>query len=855
MYLEELKVANLNLVHDHSTKLNEILELVRMIPSQASKVLKEDDDSVLFQAMSKALETIAASSARQWLPEHEIVHSLYFDSLIVRHESIQGAHRKTFEWLLRSRGKRPGRDRSCPQATLLEWLQSGSGMYWVSGKPGSGKSTLMKFIADHQETQKALDRWAGPSECTTAAFYFWSAGARLQKSVEGLLRSLLFEVLVHVSELIPVVFPERWASMTATSMKRRRNFGVNSDKRRRDWTVQELSEALYRLSKTPDGSSKRFCFFIDGLDEYHGDHRELIRILSAISANHNIKLCVSSRPWNVFEDALGQDSSRKLYVHELTRNDIIEYTNSTFQQDANWVSGARINPRYGMLVDEITDKAQGVFLWVVLVVRSLREGLSNGDSLHMLELRIKNMPQELGPFFRHILSSISSIYHVQMALSFQVALNASRPLTLMHFSFLDDCFETEQFAFRAPIRPMDNHDIFSRHQTVRRRLNARCKGFLEAHLHPPETRPHLAHRVDFLHRTVRDFLRTDEMAQFLEDLLGDYPTNTVMANAYLAFIKSLPPDGSAAALVEEALHYSHKAEKESAEVAVQCVDELLHTVRAMKLDLASPTEFSRLVVRNGLCEYVSTAIQAGSDGFTDTSHLLDIALQNASSINPDDPDMNDMVSMLLNETTKLSNKQWRLYVIGLQSSVGRTTDPDMVKCHSRMLSLVLPHVENVNALNLASVTWGGLFANIVSNTDAPRAVGNIRQKMLAELLAYWADPNGAYRGQTIWAWLCGILRLCTENEASQRNAIRMEFLSNLTEMLLKAGADTSHASSLTVDEARSIFPARLANPICDLLRKQPVSPSPVTGWGAYFLSFVPGFSRFSSATPADSPAY
>lgn len=70
-----------------------------------------------------------------------------------------------------------------------------------------------------------------------------------------------------------------------------------------------------------------FCFFIDGLDEYEGDHFELLEsLLSIFESSSNIKLCLSSRPLNCFEDTLRGAVDRKLYMQDLTKNDIEVYS-------------------------------------------------------------------------------------------------------------------------------------------------------------------------------------------------------------------------------------------------------------------------------------------------------------------------------------------------------------------------------------------------------------------------------------------------------------------------------------------------------------------------------------------------
>jgi len=69
----------------------------------------------------------------------------------------------------------------------------------------------------------------------------------------------------------------------------------------------------------------KYCMFIDGVDEFNGDHFEMCHILKELSMCPNFKICLSSRPLNVFEDAFGLDLSQKLYIEKLTRQDILNY--------------------------------------------------------------------------------------------------------------------------------------------------------------------------------------------------------------------------------------------------------------------------------------------------------------------------------------------------------------------------------------------------------------------------------------------------------------------------------------------------------------------------------------------------
>jgi len=74
-----------------------------------------------------------------------------------------------------------------------EWLSTDmdDSIYWISGKAGSGKSSLMKLIANHPDARKLLKTWATPRRCLMITHYFWTAGTYEQKGLLGMLRSIL----------------------------------------------------------------------------------------------------------------------------------------------------------------------------------------------------------------------------------------------------------------------------------------------------------------------------------------------------------------------------------------------------------------------------------------------------------------------------------------------------------------------------------------------------------------------------------------------------------------------------------------------------------------------------------------
>src|SRR5207244_3876751 len=124
---------------------------------------------------------------------------------------------------------------------------------------------------------------------------------------------------------------------------------------------------------------------------------------------------------------------------------------------------------------QINDKAQGFFLWVSLLVRSLREG---GDDIDTLSARIRLFPVDLEEFFKHIMDSIDIIQRVRMATYSHIVLHAQTSLPLILYSFIDECARDEHIPLHRAITPMNVYELHDRHAITRRRVNGACKGLL-----------------------------------------------------------------------------------------------------------------------------------------------------------------------------------------------------------------------------------------------------------------------------------------------------------------------------------------------------------------------------------------
>lgn len=83
---------------------------------------------------------------------------------------------------------------------FTEWLERGHGPYWITGKPGSGKSSLMNYIFHHLQQKvnslPLLQQWAGYHGLRLIAYWFFRpASSPLLKTLQGFWRSVCFQLL------------------------------------------------------------------------------------------------------------------------------------------------------------------------------------------------------------------------------------------------------------------------------------------------------------------------------------------------------------------------------------------------------------------------------------------------------------------------------------------------------------------------------------------------------------------------------------------------------------------------------------------------------------------------------------
>ncbi|KAH8879295.1 hypothetical protein GQ53DRAFT_672379, partial [Thozetella sp. PMI_491] len=405
-----------------------------------------------------------------------VLKSLDFAHRMSRHASITQPRQNTFEWVYEYRRNVP---MPKSRAYISNWIEKGDGMFLIDGEAGSGKSTLMKFIADSPRTQQLLDT-STKTAVMTASFYFDSTGTAMQNSLEGMFRTLLYEIFRQRPELVSLL----------SSVVSNRDTVSNQHHCPAPWTPHSLRSALLTVFTM---SSCRFCFFIDGLDEYEGDMDALASNLQELASYSNVKLCVSSSP--SASTCLREITSFKeeIYLKHLTYFDIIEYIKSCIQAHPRWSSLTQKSSERNSLVKEIQRRADGSFLWLILTMKILRDATDNRTSLQSLRQQLKSLPLDLEGLYRHILQSFEPSDQEKAELTLEIATAAKQPLHAMAYDFFEKgCIDADNVAHWPTLPPA--------------MLNAKVNRILRDRTGSLLVLSSNSSCVQFLHRTVRDFL-------------------------------------------------------------------------------------------------------------------------------------------------------------------------------------------------------------------------------------------------------------------------------------------------------------------------------------------------------------
>ena len=223
-----------------------------------------------------------------------------------------------------------------------------------------------------------LQSWGGNCEVFCPAFYFWRAGTSEQRCLNGLIRSILHQIVSYKPSLICT--PDRKLNAQA-------------------WTTIRLKDTFYDM--IAGTSSLKFCIFVDGLDEFEGDldtTDDMLHFIHRTAQSSNVKIVVSSRPEPPLVKSLATWPTLRL--QDLTWRDIYRYVYGRLEdEDGAKELISENNGSLKMLEQGTVNKADGVFLWAKIAVQDLLIGIRAMDTIKMLEERLEVLDRSLDGMF------------------------------------------------------------------------------------------------------------------------------------------------------------------------------------------------------------------------------------------------------------------------------------------------------------------------------------------------------------------------------------------------------------------------------------------------------------------------
>ncbi|UZP43075.1 hypothetical protein NXS19_010891 [Fusarium pseudograminearum] len=397
--------------------------------------------------------------------------------------------------------------------TFTCWLGSESQLFWISGKPASGKSTLMKFIATSPATKEKIAVWR--PNVNILPHYFWKAGSVMERSFKGFLLCLIHQVLLDRAEL---------SQRLLQNMPDLR-FKWSHD----DWDTQQLETVLLWVL---EAAAEPFFLIIDGLDESEQFEKHLStaaqhsNILDRLGKLKDVKICVSSREEYTFTTCF--DGVERLQLHKLTRYDIRQFAATRL----GGLTFVKPNDR-DQILDLIVSRASGVFLWVALVLDSVTRAVRFDNNIESLIERIDHMPRDLIDLVQEMWERSGEdgeipSYRASASRYFNLAQGLDYDYHgLWKMSILMIAIASDKKGMESMLdlnRVWDVDELARQCSKTLDELHVVCHGLLEVKEKSPTNSNPLPHGIEvyrnmqvrFAHRCVIDFLRdTDSGAALL----------------------------------------------------------------------------------------------------------------------------------------------------------------------------------------------------------------------------------------------------------------------------------------------------------------------------------------------------
>ncbi|KAF7538844.1 hypothetical protein G7054_g2575 [Neopestalotiopsis clavispora] len=392
--------------HADSTGILDVLYKVLASPTTHFKcllsgVIEDDSRNCVSMGSNSVQNLLHVNEHTEFL---ECLEALRFSGMHFRRNQTSDALEHTNDWLWND-------------STFQKW-ETGGGLLWVSGKPGSGKSVLAKSILKKMSGKKSSD--AESTKWLACDWFFSQRDTAFGTSNEFMLRSLLFQILEHN--------PDVFDHSKHYYRQDLDNFHHNQN---------SLGGMLRDLSIYSD--LQEMLFIVDGIDESEDEasRKVVLEILRDVSRCVRIVMLSRPEPWmsqiihNAHHITLHKhnhadierlvDSQLDLMLDCLNgvsnrvtfgTSTLMSYTVAASNRKNPISMNARVSANEEAELQEIRahllDNASGVILWARLVTDQLLHAIhcKSGCTFAQLGSILRTLPTELDDLYSHILKKL-----------------------------------------------------------------------------------------------------------------------------------------------------------------------------------------------------------------------------------------------------------------------------------------------------------------------------------------------------------------------------------------------------------------------------------------------------------------
>ncbi|KAH8803442.1 hypothetical protein F5884DRAFT_640733, partial [Xylogone sp. PMI_703] len=402
------------------------------------------------------------------------LQSLSYPEMDNRQKDIEPALIDTCSWLVE-------------HPTYEKWFNACQGVLLIRGKPGSGKSTLMEYAA-----RQAIKYQDSSIKSTIVSHFFHGRGIDIQKTPFGLLKNVLHQLLQVIPPL-HFVFSEIFENKKKTLGP----YGSSWQ-----WHLKDLQEFFFSDDAVHILKEYPVKVYVDALDECEKDTKMLLSFFNGLLARlPKISICISSRhyPDILIPKSHEIGTIEKICVEEENHSDIRLYVREKFEDLKRFREEAQREKDAEILMNQILNKAKGVFQWVNLVVRDVVDSYNKGNPLRSIQTRLKQVPGDLGGLYSRILDQIKIDNKPERILKLiQWIYCAARPLSLAELRVAMAFDPNRSFTTISELE--DSDDYADSDEQMQELVKSLSGGLAEV--------SHGSDRsfVQFIHQSVNDFI-------------------------------------------------------------------------------------------------------------------------------------------------------------------------------------------------------------------------------------------------------------------------------------------------------------------------------------------------------------